>query len=372
MAERNAKVSMEIAREIGAKLVIRDNLKVLSDIDLQTKNYKSASQHLEYIISYNDTLFNQQLSEKMFNLEYQFEKQKNQAKIDLLNKDKRIQELELRRAKTYNTALLIILALVSGMFIYVLISLRHRRTQNKLLEKQKLELDNINKTKDKMFLIIGHDLRGPIGNLKSLIELLLEDEDISKDESLFDTFNIFMKSVQSVSDLLENLLLWAKSQRNEITFQPENISVNAVINRNLQLFRTIADHKGIKLIVKADSNLDVYADKNMLMTVVRNIISNAIKYTSKGGFIEVLVEHEGNFSKIVIKDSGVGFSKETASKIFNTKNFYTTSGTNNEAGSGLGLLLSKEFVEINGGKIWAESGSGKGATFYFTLPVSKF
>jgi signal transduction histidine kinase len=372
LAESNAMASMKIAKEIGAKLIIRDNLKILSDIDLKTNNYKSASHHLEYIISYNDTLFNQQLSEKMFNLEYQFEKEKNQVKIDLLNKDKRIQELELHRARTYITALLIILILISGVFIYISITLRQRREKNNLLEKQKQELDNINKTKDKMFLIIGHDLRGPIGNLKSLIELLLEDEEISGNKELSGTFRIFMKSVQSVSDLLENLLLWAKSQRNEIIFQPENISINAVINRNLQLFKSIADYKGIKLIVNVGSNLDVFADKNMLMTVVRNVISNAVKYTSGGGSIEIGVVREGEFSKVIIKDSGVGFSRETAMKIFDAKNFYTTSGTNNETGSGLGLLLSKEFIDLNGGEIWAESDPGKGATFYFTLPLSKY
>ncbi len=371
-AELNANISMQIAQEIGAKLVIRDNLKVLTDINLITKDFKSASSHLEDIIDYNDTLFNQQLSEKMFNLEYQFEKAKNQAEIELLSKDKRIQELELRRAKTYNTALLIILALVSVMFVYVLISLKHRREQNILLKKQKKELDNINKTKDKMFLIIGHDLRGPIGNLKSLIEMLLEDEEVTKDKNLYETFSIFMKSVQSVGDLLENLLLWAQSQRNEITFQPENLSINTVINRNLQLFRTIADHKGIKLIVRAESNYDVFADKNMLMTVVRNIISNAIKYTSQGGFIEIQAEIESEFCKISITDSGVGFSNEVGQKIFDTKNFYTTSGTNNEVGSGLGLLLSKEFIDIIGGEIWAKSDYGKGASFYFTIPVSKY
>jgi len=372
LARVNAEKSMMIASDIGAKLIIRDNFKILSDIGMKTEDYQLAAEYLECIINYNDTLFNQQLSEKMFNLEYQFEKQRKQAEIDLLNKDKQIGNLELRRARTFNIALLVILGLITIMFVYVLITLKQRREQNKLLEKQKKELDQINKTKDKMFLIIGHDLRGPIGNLKSLIEMLLEDEEIVKDKSLFETFNIFMKSVQSVSDLLENLLLWAKSQRNEIVFSPENISINAVINRNLQLFRAIADHKGIKLDIKNDDNFDVFADKNMLMTVVRNIISNAIKYTPRGGIIQVRIEREIQYNKVTIKDSGVGFDEKTANKIFDTKNFYTTSGTNNEVGSGLGLLLSKEFVELNGGKIWAESDLGKGASFYFTVPASNF
>lgn len=370
LAQANANKSMKIAAEIGAKLIIRDNFQILADVDLKTNRYKSAAQHLTSIIKYNDTLFNQQLSEKMFNLEYHFEKERKQAEIDLLNKDKQISELELRRARTFNIALVVILLLLAGMFIYVLMSLRVRRKQNLLLQKQKEELDNINKTKDKMFLIIGHDLRGPIGNLKSLIEMLLEDEEIARDKSLMETFNIFMKSVQSVSDLLENLLLWAKSQRNDISFNPENISINAIVNRNLQLFKTVADHKGVKLKFDLNENFDVFADKNMLMTVVRNLISNAIKYTPKRGTIKITVKRELNFTKIEISDSGVGFNEETANKIFDTRNFYTTSGTNNEAGSGLGLLLSKEFVEINGGKIWADSTPGEGATFYFTIPVA--
>ena len=371
LSKENAEKSMKIASDIGAKLIIRDNFQVLSDIELKTNDYKKASQYLNCLIHYNDTLFSQQLSEKIFNLEYQIEKQKKQTEIDILNKDKRIQELELKRARTYNTGLLVILALVTILFVYVLISLKHRRTQNELLKKQKEELDNINKTKDKMFLIIGHDLRGPIGNLKSLIEMLLEDEEIIENKSLLETFNIFMKSVQSVSDLLENLLLWAKSQRGEIVFTPENISINTILNRNLQLFRTIADHKGIKLSVKIDDNYEVFGDKNMLMTVVRNIISNAIKYTPRSGNIDIEVKQDSQFYKVSIKDSGVGFDDETATKIFDTASFYTTNGTNNESGSGLGLLLSKEFVEKNGGKIWAESKPEKGATFYFTIPISK-
>jgi len=370
-SKENAEKSMNIASDIGAKLIIRDNFKVLSDIELETNDYKKASQYLSCLINYNDTLFSQQLSEKIFNLEYQIEKQKKQTEIDILNKDKRIQELELKRARTYNTGLLVILSLVTILFVYVLFSLKHRRAQTELLKKQKEELDNINKTKDKMFLIVGHDLRGPIGNLKSLIEMLLEDEEIIENKSLLETFNIFMKSVQSVSDLLENLLLWAKSQRGEMVFAPENISINTILNRNLQLFRTIADHKGIKLSVKIDDNYDVFGDKNMLMTVVRNIISNAIKYTPRSGSIDIEVQKDSQFYKVIIKDSGVGFDKNTAAKIFDTASFYTTNGTNNESGSGLGLLLSKEFVERNGGKIWAESELEKGASFYFTIPISK-
>lgn len=364
--------SLQIAEEVGAKIIIKDNTEILADINLRTRNYKEAAKYLNYIIEYNDTLFNQELSEKIFNLEYKSEKQRKQAEIDMLAKDKKIRELELSRAKSSNITLIVILVLITGMFIYVLISLKNRREKNHLLEKQKADLDKINKTKDRMFLIISHDLRGPIGNLKSLIEILLEDAEIVKNKSLLDTFNIFMKSVQAVSDLLENLLLWAKSQRGEVSFEPENITLNTVINRNLQLFKSIADIKGISLGVNLNKSYEVYADKNMLMTVVRNIVSNALKYTQKGGEIQININEDKQFYTVAIVDNGIGFDKETANKIFDSKNFYTTTGTNNEVGSGLGLLLCKDFAEQNGGKIWAESIPGEGAQFYFSVPIAHF
>lgn len=371
-AKTYAYKSLQLAEKIGAKLIIRDNVEILAEINLRTKNYKEASKYLNYIIEYNDTLFNQQLSEKIFNLEYKFEKQRKQAEIDILAKDKKIRELELSRAKTSNITLIIILLLISASLIYVLISLKNRREKNALLEKQKADLDRINKTKDRMFLIISHDLRGPIGNLKSLIEILLEDEEISENQSLLETFSVFMKSVQSVSDLLENLLLWAKSQRGEVNFEPENITLNTVINRNLQLFKSIADLKGIKLDVDLEGNFEVFGDKNMLMTVVRNLISNALKYTPKGGNIKIGVHKDSQYYTVYVSDNGIGFDNETAEKIFDTRTFYSTSGTNNEIGSGLGLTLCKEFTEQNGGKIWAESIPNQGASFYFTIPKANF
>lgn len=365
-----AEKSLWLANEIGSRLLIRDAFKVLSKVNYQLGRYKKASDYNNRIINLNDTLFNQELSEKIFDLEYRLEKQKKQTEIDLLNKDKTIKELELHRTRLFNIALLMILALLAGTFIYVLYTLKHRRQQNLLLEKQKEELSKINATKDKMFLIIGHDLRGPIGNLRSLIEMLLDDEEVVNNQNLKDVFNVFFKSIQSVSDLLENLLLWAKSQRGELNFNPEKVRLNTVIHKNLQLFKTIADHKNISLKAELDSDYDVYVDVNMIMTVLRNIISNALKFTSSGGKILIRVFNEKKYYKVTVTDTGIGFDKNTGKQIFNTKNFYTTFGTNNETGSGLGLILCKEFVEINGGEIWAESVPDRGTVFYFTLPVA--
>ncbi|MGM0503725.1 MAG: tetratricopeptide repeat-containing sensor histidine kinase [Bacteroidota bacterium] len=366
-----AEKSLGLATKVGSRLLTRDAYKVLSRVNYNLGNYKKATDLNQQIIALNDTLYNQELSEKIFDLEYRLEKQKKQAEIDLLNKDKKINELELHRTRLFNIALLIILGILFGTFLYVLHSLKYRRKQNQLLEKQKEELFRINATKDKMFLIIGHDLRGPVGNLRSLIEMLIEDEEVRNNKNLLEVFNVFFKSIQSVSDLLENLLLWAKSQRGEIHYQPEQVSLNSIIHKNLQLFKTIADHKGILLKVETETNFSVFVDKNMIMTVVRNILSNALKYTPSGGSVLIAVDKEEQFCKVAVKDTGIGFNEKTAKEIFNSQKFYTTSGTNNEVGSGLGLILCKEFVERNKGEIWAESQPEKGSVFYFTLPLNE-
>jgi len=368
LAEFNARNAQKIAEELGAKLVIRDALKVLSEVYYETEQFKKTAESNKCIIKYNDSLFNQQLSEKIFNLEYKFEKEKKQAEIDLLNKDKQIQELVLTRSKTLSITLSIILILITGMFIFFLYTYRHRQKQNKILEKQRDELKRLNLTKDKMFLIIGHDLRGPVGSLISLIEVLLAEEEISSNKSLVNTFNIFMKSVQSINDLLENLLFWARSQRGDVTYVPEKLNMNLIIEKNLLVFKGIADSKELTLNTSLTEEFNVFADKNMLTLIVRNLLSNAIKYTSKGGNIDINITRENGTIKFSVSDTGVGFDQEIAEKIFKNDSFYTTIGTNNEKGSGLGLILCKEFVLKMGGEIWAESTPEKGSTFFFTIP----
>jgi len=368
LAEENANRALVIAKEIGAKLVIRDALNILSQVFFQTGRYKEAAQAKNFIIKYNDTLFNQQLSEKIFNLEYRFEKEKKQAEIDLLNKDKQINDLILTRTQTATLALAAILLLITGMLIYFIYSYKHRQRQNIILEQQKEELNKSNHTKDKMFLIIGHDLRGPVGSLVSLIEILLSEEEISKNKSLVNTFNTFMKSVQSINDLLENLLFWARSQGGDVIYVPEKLNVNLIVERNLLIFKGVADSKEIKLNSTIIDEFNAFADKNMITLVIRNLISNAIKYTPKGGAINIGIHKKNGLIKVAIEDSGVGFDNETAQKIFKTDSFYTTIGTSNERGSGLGLILCQEFVTKMGGSIWAESKPGVGSKFFFTVP----
>jgi signal transduction histidine kinase len=251
------------------------------------------------------------------------------------------------------------------------------KSRNKQIEKQKLDIEQknlelleLNATKDKLFAIIGHDLRGPLSSFITLIELLISRDDFKDTETLIKILNVIKNSANSTYDLLENLLSWAKSQRNEIVFKPEAISLNKVISEIIDLFSELTREKEICIINNIPDNTTVIADKNMITTVIRNLVSNAIKFTENGKQISLLAYKNETEHIITIKDEGVGIPPEDLSKLFNKNEHLSTHGTNNEKGSGLGLLLCKDFVEKHHGKIWVVSELEKGSDFIFTIPLN--
>jgi len=237
------------------------------------------------------------------------------------------------------------------------------------IDKSRQKLKELNATKDKLFSIIGHDLRGPIGSFKSLIELLISGYDLSDTSSLIDILQVIQKTANSTYDLLENLLAWAKSQQNEIVFIPEEIELKPLVSIIIDLFVELSKNKEISLINNIPENSIVFADKNMLMTVLRNLISNAIKFTPNGKQIQIFVDKSRIEHIVVIKDEGTGIKPENLMKLFKNTEHFSTYGTDGEKGSGLGLLLCKDFIEKHDGKIWVESELDKGSIFKFSLPI---
>lgn len=235
------------------------------------------------------------------------------------------------------------------------------------------ELTELNATKDKFFSIIGHDLRGPIGGFKALIEMMITNFDLTDTAMLTKTLKIIQSSASSTFELLENLLTWARSQRDEIEFNPENVSLNEITALSMKPLNGFAHGKQINIIDNLPQSQYVYADPNMLMTILRNLISNAIKFTHPGKNVYLsAIENDKNCT-ISIKDEGIGIKSENLYKIFDSSENFTTSGTLREKGSGLGLLLCKEFVKKHGGEIWVvsdpEANSDRiGSEFLFTLP----
>ncbi len=231
------------------------------------------------------------------------------------------------------------------------------------------ELKALNVSKDKFFSIIAHDLRGPFTTLLGLSEYLAtEIAAIPKDELVVISKNMF-KAAKSTFNLLENLLQWSRVKTGRFNYNPEEIKIENIIHKMVDLYTANASNKNINIRTELPKDLIVYADINMMETILRNLISNAIKFTNIDGIINISTFVESEFAVIKVQDNGIGIPDSVKSKLFKIDQNISTQGTQNEEGSGLGLLLCKEFIEINKGKLIVESEVGKGSIFTFFLPL---
>jgi two-component system sensor histidine kinase/response regulator len=240
------------------------------------------------------------------------------------------------------------------------------------MQKMTNHLVELNSIKDKMFSVIGHDLRSPLGSIKMMLDFLKSDtcqkysiQDFHK------SINILAQTTDEVFGLLENLLGWAKSQSGNLSVVPESIRVSELVNSVYLLHRGSFNHKSITFENIVDKENFVFADMNMVKTIMRNLISNAIKYTPEGGTITIHSKALNDFIQIVVTDNGVGISSEDMPKLFDEQQHLTTYGTNKESGSGLGLILCQSFVKSNNGRLTVESEQGKGSSFIIDLPSAK-
>jgi PAS domain S-box-containing protein len=253
----------------------------------------------------------------------------------------------------------------------IMLDITERKNAEQALNENQKHLTELNATKDKLFSIIAHDLRTPFSSILGFSELLIED---AKDFDALETeeyLRIINTTTKNTLILLDNLLNWAKSQTGQIIYKPKKIILSSIIDEIIDNSNSSAKIKNISLNQMQTDEIAVDADKNMLKTVFRNLISNAIKFTKPGGSITVSAISKQNQVEISILDNGVGINGKTLKKLFKTVTNITTKGTAEEQGSGLGLILCKEFVEKHGGEIWAESEVGKGSHFKFTLPLNK-
>jgi len=246
--------------------------------------------------------------------------------------------------------------------------------RNKKIEEQNHILSEINIGKDKFFSILAHDLKSPFNSMLGLSDLL-NDEFASFDlEKQKEFINIINKGLHSTYNLLDNLLLWSYAQRGTIDFKPTNENLYLLANDFVAVLMLAANNKSIQLINEIPKDIFITADKNMLSTIIRNLVSNAIKFTHREGEIvinarKISDENNQNFIEIFVKDNGLGVPIEIQPKLFDISKNTSLLGTENEKGSGFGLNLCKEFVEKHGGKIWLKSEFGVGSEFLFTIPV---
>ena len=254
--------------------------------------------------------------------------------------------------------------------IFSITDITERKLAEIELEKSEQNLKITNQTKDKFFSIIGHDLKSPFNSILGFSNLLME-QIREKDYTSIDRYaEIIQQSSNRAMDLLMNLMEWSQSQTGRMEFNPEYFELIELIKDTELLLTGTLEQKSISITKNLPSNAPVFADKKMISTVLRNLISNAIKFTYPEGKIVISVEEKQEGIIVSIHDNGVGISKSNTEKIFRIDEGYSTKGTKNETGTGLGLILCKEFVEKHGGKIWVESEEKKGSVFYFTLPLT--
>ncbi len=245
-----------------------------------------------------------------------------------------------------------------------------KQAQN--LQKTNVQLEHLNATKNKFFSIIAHDLKNPFQAIFGFSELLMRNNADFEETQKLELLSMIKTSSESAFNLLENLLQWARTQTDTIRYNPSQIKISELVEQNIELTKASAENKSISLVSEIDCNSSAYADSNMINLVIRNLLSNAIKFTKEEGSILIRC-NESNAKELIISitDTGIGLTKENIDKLFRIDEYFSTSGTSGEGGTGLGLIICKEFVEKNKGKIIIESEPGIGSTFSFTLPKKK-
>ncbi|MCU0353356.1 MAG: ATP-binding protein [Cytophagales bacterium] len=362
--------SSHFARDIDG---VRGASFLLSNVYEHLGNHKEALRYQRMGEQAKDSLYNIEKTRLLSNQQWAFEVKSRQREIDLLNQNRLLQARELQQRTWQRNLSVIGGGLLAALAFLLYRNMRRQHRVNQLLEekndeieRQRGQLIELNATKDKLFSIVSHDIRSPLGSMEALLQLL-EDGTLSADE-LTAVVPDLRRKVRTTSELLSNILQWSRSQMGGITTQTEILSLQAVVNEIITAFQTPAEEKGIALECQVPTSLQVVADRNMTSLVLRNLVSNAIKFTPEGGRVTVRAENRTDGVLLAVADTGKGMTSEQQSRLFDVRTHFSTNGTANEAGTGLGLLLCKEFVEKNNGSIWVESQPGQGSRFFVRLP----
>jgi len=344
--------------------------------------YDRAFNYLMKYDNYRDSLFSEQNNERIAELETKYKEVKKEHEIEKLTTENMRKNYELLKFRNFRNV--VIIASFS-LILIVMIIIRnsyvkkkyyqelHAKNNELTLTNEKLylseqSLKENNDAKDAFFSIIAHDLKNPFTALLGLSELLKMRMDVLEKRDLIESINIIHDSSSSLYKLIENLLQWSRTQTGRISSNPMFVSLTEIVENTFSVLKTNALKKEISMQMEIDKNMIIYADVNMITTVIRNLVSNAVKYTHKGGLIKVTAVNENDSTIIRVIDNGIGINPDDLSKLFKIGNHFTTKGTANETGTGLGLVLCYDFIRHIGGVLAVESEPGKGSTFTITIP----
>jgi signal transduction histidine kinase len=377
-AINNLKLGLANAELLNSNILMQRSFDYLSLAYMGIEDYRNAAIFQNKYSSISDLIYSEASERKIQELSAQNEIEHRELLIKNLQEISEEKEKQLAASKKFNITLILLLVVTAISVFFFIRSYREKRRINRELQeindkviKQNEALSELNSTKDKFFSIIGHDLKGPLNSLTAFSQLLINHTASLTEEEIRTIARDLDKSLKNLYELLENLLGWARSQTGKLEFVAEDFRISEVIKENIRLLSKAALNKQIKIEMMVDDALVIHADLNSIKTVIRNLLSNAIKFTPKGGVISIYVDEWKDSVEIGIHDTGVGMSKEIQEKIFDISAKHTTLGTNKEKGTGLGLILCKEFIERNNGVLSVESEENIGSTFKFRLPKTK-
>jgi signal transduction histidine kinase len=360
------------------KKIIRDSYEQLYTSYAALKNYEQALKYKDLFVAISDFIYGEESERRMAELQTRFEIAEKEREIEVLKKDNQLHELARQKQANFRDFLitgLILLAIILLLIIYLYRNNRQNtrqlQTTNHTINQQNIELQELNATKDKFFSIISHDLKGPLNSLTAFSGMLIKHTDALTKEEIQMLARDFDKSLKNLLSLLENLLEWSRSQTGILEIKQEPLELKSLINLNVELLRKMAENKEIHIQTEVPGTLWAFAGKNQMNTVLRNLISNAVKFTKPGGQVIIRAQEWKDVLEIIVTDNGIGIRQEVLEKLFKIEHKHSSLGTANEKGTGLGLMLCKEFIEQSGGTLKVESQEGKGSTFRFTVPKTR-
>ncbi|WP_372752215.1 tetratricopeptide repeat protein [Labilibaculum sp.] len=374
----NFEEALSIAKDIGMRKVELDCYYYMSDLYVQTKNYKKSIAYFRLYDDMRARINKENNSKEIAEFQAKFQAEKMDAENEILKQKNIIQKLELHKQKSQNIFLVCIGLLIISLLIYLIYITRVRAKLYKILSKKNAIISENNNsltkliaTKDKFLSIIAHDLKNPFNTVLGFTDLIIYRFDELDDEKRLEYIKIVNKSALQGSLLLNNLLTWSRSQMGVLKYNPQYFAISEIVQEELEGLEGKALTKGITLHLEIIDNLMVSADPNMIRTVLRNLGNNAIKFTKEKGRVVFSIRARNGKAIISVKDNGIGLNINEQSKLFHLDSNHSRPGTMGERGTGLGLILCKDFVEKNGGQIGLTSQEDIGSEFWFSLSLSK-
>lgn len=359
----------------GFKIKTTSN-NLLSKVYEKTGDYKTSLKHMKLYIQYADSMAQKEKYDQLSNLEKRYETERKENQIARLQAQQELTMVQLKKNKqlkqlgmTAAVLLMLLVLFVGQKYLDKMRSNRLLEEKNRQIEESEQELRILNASKNKFFSIIAHDLKNPLHAVLGYSSLLKRDYERFSEEERRKFASDIYQSTNNIFRLLQNLLEWARSQTGRLNFSPELVEYQNILDNSLEALRSHATQKNIEINTGHNPDLKLFADPLMIETVLRNLINNAIKFTPDGGHINVDAREIDGEIRIAVSDSGIGMTEEETQNLFRIDSKVKRKGTNNEDGTGLGLILCHEFVHKHNGKIWVESTPGKGSEFIFSIPA---